>query len=128
MCLGTTISNNFIQHRRAHLTLNMIVILQLIIYFFGNCMSRDYIVDDSLGLGRTFDGIGGLSAGASSKFLISYPEPQRSEILDYLFKPNFGASQQILKVEIGGDAQSTDGIEVSHMHSPWDENYSRGYE
>lgn len=48
--------------------------------------------------------------GATSKLLVNYPEPQRSEILDYLFKPNFGAALQILKVEIGGDAQSTDGM------------------
>lgn len=33
---------------------------------------------------------------------LDYPEPQRSEILDYLFKPNFGAALSILKVEIGG--------------------------
>lgn len=88
-----------------------------------------YLVDDSVGLGRRFDGIGGLSGGgATSKLLVNYPEPQRSNILDYLFKPNFGASLQILKVEIGGDAQSTDGTESSHMHESWDENYQRGYE
>jgi galactosylceramidase len=33
-----------------------------------------------------------------------------------------------LKVEIGGDAQSTDGTESSHMHSAADLNYERGYE
>ena len=56
------------------------------------------------------------------------PPPPRSEILDYLFLPNFGANLQILKVEIGGDAQSTDGAESSHMHDPWTEDYYRGYE
>ena len=59
---------------------------------------------------------------------MSYPQHLRDEILDYLFKPNFGASLHILKVEIGGDAQSTDGTESSHMHESWDENYQRGYE
>jgi len=54
---------------------------------------------DSKSPGRTFDGIGALSAGASSRLLIDYPEPQRSEILDYLFKPGFGAALQINKVE-----------------------------
>uniref|UniRef100_A0A8C3RQ51 Galactocerebrosidase n=1 Tax=Chelydra serpentina TaxID=8475 RepID=A0A8C3RQ51_CHESE len=49
-------------------------------------------------------------------------------ILDYLFMPNFGASLHILKVEIGGDGQSTDGTEPSHMHYENDENYFRGYE
>ena len=32
------------------------------------------------------------------------------------------------QVEIGGDAQSTDGTEASHMHSADDLNYDRGYE
>ncbi|MBI4657678.1 MAG: discoidin domain-containing protein [Verrucomicrobia bacterium] len=78
--------------------------------------------------GRTFEGIGALSAGASSRLLIDYPEPSRSQILDYLFQPNFGAGFQHLKVEIGGDVNSTDGCEPSHMHQRHDENYSRGYE
>jgi hypothetical protein len=56
---------------------------------------------------HSFNGHGALSAGASSRLLWDYPEPQRSEILDYLFKPNFGAEFSILKVEIGGDSQST---------------------
>ncbi|XP_012942715.1 galactocerebrosidase [Aplysia californica] len=85
--------------------------------------------DNRPGLGRLFDGIGGLSGGgATSKLLVNYPAKERDQILDYLFKPNFGASLQILKVEIGGDAESTDGTEASHMHNSWDENYQRGYE
>ncbi|KAL4231126.1 hypothetical protein ACF0H5_008709 [Mactra antiquata] len=88
-----------------------------------------YKIDDTDGLGRRFDGIGGISGGgATSKLLMNYPEKQRNEILDYLFLPNYGASLHILKVEIGGDGQSTDGTEASHMHDPWDENYQRGYE
>ena len=67
--------------------------------------------------GGKFEGVGGASAGASSRLLIDYPEPQRSQILDYLFKPNYGASLQHLKVEIGGDVNSTDGVEPSHMHT-----------
>ena len=38
-------------------------------------------------------------------------------ILDFLFLPHFGASLHVCKVEIGGDTQSTDGTESSHMHS-----------
>ncbi len=34
----------------------------------------------------------------------------------------------ILKVEIGGDDQTTDGTESSHMHEANDEDYTRGYE
>jgi hypothetical protein len=37
-------------------------------------------------------------------------------------------SAHVLQVEIGGDAQSTDGTESSHMHSADDLNYERGYE
>ena len=47
---------------------------------------------------HTYDGHGALSAGASSRLLWDYYEPQRSEILDYLFKPSFGASLHMLKV------------------------------
>nr|KAF6392048.1 galactosylceramidase [Pipistrellus kuhlii] len=90
---------------------------------------RAYVLDDSDGLGREFDGIGAISGGgATSRLLINYPEPYRSQILDFLFKPNFGASLHILKVEIGGDGQTTDGTEPSHMHYALDENYFRGYE
>jgi len=78
---------------------------------------------------RTLHGVGGLSGGgATSVLLPGYAPEARSTILDYLFKPNFGAALHILKVEIGGDAQSTDGAESSHMHNPWEENYDRGYE
>ncbi|XP_045189275.2 galactocerebrosidase-like isoform X2 [Mercenaria mercenaria] len=103
------------------------VFLHLIVLSLG--YTDVYNIDDREGFGRPFDGIGGISGGgATSKLLINYPEPQRSEILDYLFKPNFGASLHILKVEIGGDGQSTDGTEASHMHNALDENYQRGYE
>ncbi len=79
--------------------------------------------------GRTFDGVGGLSGGGgTSRLLIDYPAKQQSEILDYLFKPNYGASLHILKVEIGGDTNSTNGSEASHMRSRTDQNYNRGYE
>jgi hypothetical protein len=80
------------------------------------------------GAGRIFDGLGAASAGASSRLLIDYPEPQRSQILDYLFKPGYGAALQHLKVEIGGDVNSTDGSEPSHMRTPHDHNSTRGYE
>jgi hypothetical protein len=86
------------------------------------------IVLDSRSKGGIFDGIGALSAGASSRLLIDYPEPYRSQILDYLFKPGYGAALQHLKVEIGADANSTDGSEPSHMRTPTDHDYTRGYE
>jgi len=52
---------------------------------FSAAYAADPVITiDGKDKGRTFDGIGALSAGASSRLLINYPEPQRSEILDYL--------------------------------------------
>jgi O-glycosyl hydrolase len=79
-------------------------------------------------IGLIFDGLGGISAGASSRLLYDYPEPERGQILDYLFKPNYGASIQILKIEIGSDMNSTDGSEASHRRTPDEINCGRGYE
>jgi len=79
--------------------------------------------------GKRFDGIGAVSGGgATSVLLKDYPEPQRGQILDLLFKPKFGASMSALFVEVPGDGNSTQGSEPSHMHTKDDLNYSRGYE
>lgn len=83
---------------------------------------------DGADVGRTFDGVGAVSAGASSRLLYDYPEPERSQILDYLFKPGYGASLQMLKVEIGSDTNSTDGSEASHMRERGEVDCDRGYE
>ena len=91
--------------------------------------ASSYTVSKTGGLGRRFDGIGGLSGGGcSTRLLADYNTTWYNQIMDYLFLPGFGASLHILKVEIGGDMQSTDGTEPSHMHSANDENYERGYE
>ncbi len=91
--------------------------------------AADAITLNGSGTGRTFDGIGAISGGGgNSRLLIDYPEPYRSQILDYLFKPGYGAALQILKVEIGGDTNSTDGAESSHEHAAGDLNCDRGYE
>jgi hypothetical protein len=86
------------------------------------------IVIDGRSAGRRFDGLGAVSAGGSTRLLIDYPEAQRSRILDYLFKPGYGAALQHLKVEIGADVQSTDGSEPSHMRTALDHDSTRGYE
>lgn len=84
---------------------------------------------DGTAAGKTFDGIGATSGGgASTRLLFNYPEPQRSQILDYLFKPNYGASLQLLKVEIGSDGNAGMGAEASHRRQAGVANYHRGYE
>ncbi len=78
--------------------------------------------------GRKFEGIGIVNGGgATSVLLKDYPEPQRSEILDIVFKPKFGASVSALLVEIPGDGNATQGSSPSHMHTRDDLNYNRGY-
>ncbi|HTV55567.1 MAG TPA: galactosylceramidase, partial [Terriglobia bacterium] len=89
------------------------------------------ITIDGRGSGRVFDGIGALSAGASSRLLVDYAEPYRSQILDYLFKPDYGAALQHLKVEIGSDVNSTDGSEPSFARTRAEmarPDFDRGYE
>jgi hypothetical protein len=84
---------------------------------------------DGAKVGRTFDGVGAISGGGgNSRLLIDYPEPQRSQILDALFKPGVGASLQILKVEIGADTNSTDGSESSIEPRPGRLDCGTGYE
>ena len=85
---------------------------------------------DAASPGRVFEGVGAVSAGASTRLLPDYPEPQRSQILDFLFKPKFGAAFQHLKVEIGGGENSTCGSEPSHAITRGElaDPQARGYE
>jgi Glycosyl hydrolase family 59 len=79
--------------------------------------------------GRVFQGVGAISGGGgNSRLLIDYPPAQRQQILDYLFKPGYGADLQILKIEIGGDAYATDGAEPSFEHTKGHTDCAAGYE
>jgi galactosylceramidase len=105
------------------------VITVLIIFLSTSGAASVYVVSNMGGLGRRFDGIGAISGGGcTTRLLADYSNEWYSQVMDYLFLPGFGASLQILKVEIGGDVQSGDGTEPSHMHSADDESYERGYE
>lgn len=78
--------------------------------------------------GKQFDGIGIVNGGgATSVLLKDYPEPQRSQILDLVYKPMFGASVSSLLVEVPGDGNSTQGSMPSHSHYKGDANFRRGY-
>ncbi|MDN3241226.1 hypothetical protein [Glycomyces tritici] len=77
---------------------------------------------------RRFDGIGAVNGGgATSALFKDYPEPQRSQILDLVFAPRFGASVSAMLVEVPGDGNSTQGSMPSHMHTPDDLGTHRGY-
>lgn len=87
------------------------------------------ITVDGTSTGRVFDGVGAISGGgATSRLLLDYPAQERNEVLDYLFKPGYGASLQLLKVEIGGDTNTTDGSESSHEHARGQIDCNAGYE
>lgn len=77
---------------------------------------------------RRFDGIGAVNGGgATSALFKDYPEPQRSQILDLVFAPRFGASVSTMLVEVPGDGNATQGSMPSHMHTRDDLATHRGY-
>ncbi|MQA78900.1 MAG: galactosylceramidase [Streptosporangiales bacterium] len=78
--------------------------------------------------GLRFDGVGGVSAGGFTRLLLDYPPRERAEILDYLFRPDYGAALDLLKVEIGADIDSTVGSEPTHMRARDEVRCDRGYE
>jgi galactosylceramidase len=106
------------------------VCLFLAALFLAGAASAATITIDGNGSGRTFDGLGMCSSNGTSDLLFDYAEPYRSDILDFLFKPKFGASIQHLKVEAGSSQNTTEGSEASvavnasELNAPVD----RGYE
>ena len=91
-----------------------------------------YAVTDAT-LGPVFDGVGAISGGGStSRLLPAYKPAVLSEVFDYLFLPDFAAAFHWFKVEIGGEALSSEGSEASHARSLHElqtaPNYRRGYE
>ena len=92
------------------------------------CTTAQTVRLSASGSGKQFDGIGAVNGGgATSVLLKDYPEPQRSQILDLVYKPQFGASVSTLLVEIPGDGNSTQGSMPSHAHYRGDANFHRGY-
>ncbi len=91
--------------------------------------SEQVISLDPTSGGRLYEGMGAISGGGgTSRLLVDYPADERNEILDYLFEPQYGASLDILKVEIGGDTHSSNGAEPSHMRAAGEVDCNRGYE
>jgi hypothetical protein len=117
---------NRLRHSATFLILASLALLPVV--GLSGCAAGPTIALDGAGKGRTYEGIGAASAGASSRLLYDYKEPYRSQVLDYLFKPGYGAALQHLKVEIGADVNSTDGSEPSSMRTRDDHDYTRGYE
>ena len=69
----------------------------------------------------TWQGLGALAGGGSAKLFRDYSDDaQRERMLEMLFLPSFGASLQILGVEIGGDGNAGWGAESAYVHGAAD--------
>ncbi|MEY9895212.1 hypothetical protein ABIA31_008901 [Catenulispora sp. MAP5-51] len=121
-----------IRRRTALTTVLALIISTLTVWAFGppaHAATNTAITIDGTQPGSVFDGVGAISGGGgNSRLLIDYPEPERSQLLDYLFKPGYGADLQILKIEIGGDTNSTNGAEPSIEHTQGGVDCNQGYE
>ena len=60
----------------------------------------------------------GLAAAAGTCGTRGLPRARSSTLLDFLFLPHHGASLDIIKLEIGGEGDSTTGTESSHEPQP----------
>ena len=95
----------------------------------GSSPYRAVIDVDGVRPGPVFQGIGAISGGGgNSRLLIDYPPSERTQILDYLFSPHYGAALQMLKLEIGGGGFSSDGSEPSVEPVKGQLNCGAGYE
>jgi Glycosyl hydrolase family 59 len=76
-----------------------------------------------------FDGIGAIAGGGgNARLLADYAPAVRNQIYDYLFRPGYGASLQMLKLEIGAGTNSSDGAEPSVEPTAGKVNCDVGYE
>jgi hypothetical protein len=113
-------------HLKARLVLSALAALAILAC---GVLAQTSITINGTQAGKVFDGIGACSGGGgNSRFLIDYPPQQQSEILDYLFKPGYGASVQMVKIEIGGGANSTSGAEPTIEPTRGNINCNCGYE
>ena len=105
------------------------LLFSILMSFFGaGIVSAQVVRLSTQSAGKQFDGIGVVDGGgATSVLLKDYPEPQRQQIIDLVYKPMFGASISALLVEIPGDGNSTQGSMPSHSHYRGDANFERGY-
>jgi len=95
----------------------------------GAAVPTTSIVVNGDGGGRMFDGVGAvLGGGGTARYLEDYPAAQRAQILDYMFRRGYGASLQLLKLEIGGDGNTSAGAEPSVEHTAGNINCKAGYE
>jgi len=93
----------------------------------NNAKHEEFTINlDMTKMAHTYNGFCGQSAGTAHRLLVEYPKEQRDEILDLMFKPGYGASMDILRIEIGADIISAWGTEPSPMRTR--EEYDKAYD
>eukprot|EP00039_Didymoeca_costata_P032679 m.38843 g.38843 ORF g.38843 m.38843 type:complete len:1028 (+) comp9481_c0_seq1:155-3238(+) len=107
--------------------MNSVVVECFVVALFSIQAAADIILNPAA-KDQPLHSIGAQSTAGTARLLVDYPKEERDDILDLLFKPNYGASLQHLKVEIGGDAQISCGAESSFWRTQDDMNLNRGYE
>lgn len=116
-------------HTKLSISLVIVIFALFVSFVLGDVSQATNISLNGNNPGMLFQGVGAISGGSgASRLLIDYPKPERNQILDYLFKPDYGADLQLLKIEIGGDSGTTDGAEPSIEHNQGQINCSSGYE
>lgn len=93
-------------------------------------LTRASIRIEGKGKGRKWGGIGAVPSNAMGRMLQFYPDLIREDILDLMFKPYWGMGLTHIKVEVGGDNNSTSGTEPSFAHTREEmanPNFRRGY-
>lgn len=88
-----------------------------------NAAYKSIVVDGStvnMDEGTVFRGLGAVTGNNSSRLLIDYKTQNPDaywEIMNLLFKPNYGAGLTHIKIEFGSDVNSSSGTEPSIMRS-----------
>ena len=104
------------------------ILLLLCLPVFGLMATAQTVHLSAQSTGGTFEGIGAVNGGGATAVLLKdYPEPQRSQIMDLVYKPMFGASISTMLTEIPGDGNSTQGSMPTHSRGRGDFNPWRGY-
>ena len=111
-----------------HTSLTFFLLLSSLTVLGGTSDNVQTLTLRNASVGKSFDGIGAVNGGGATAVLLKdYPEPWRSQIMDMVFKPQFGASVSTLLAEIPGDGNSTQGSMPAHSHYRGDYNPRRGY-
>lgn len=113
------------------MTLNGGTAVDMTAFAAANTKVHEIVVDgDMVDPFNTFKGFGAVTCNNTSRLLMDYKEEHPDkywEMMELLFNPEKGAGLNHIKVEMGGDVNSSSGTEPATMRSPEEEaNVLRG--